>query len=155
MKCLEFVGNLVNSDEFTLGVIPDCTQELMFELEGWRVKHSTTQKELESLIGKLQIVSNVIKSGLLFISRLLAEMRGMPKQGKCILSSQARKDVMWWYCFLPTFKGMGILWYLDCEEVNSEFAVDMCLVAAGGVRGNECFRIQFPSWLQQCNIAHF
>ena len=85
-----------------------------------------------------------MKPGRLFVSRLLNELRGMDRNRRYRVNKQAKKDILWWRKFLPEFPGSSILWLLDVAEVDSELAVDACLRAAGGYRGNEYFRVEFP-----------
>ena len=69
------------------------------------------------------------------------------------LSEEARKDIKWWYLFLPGFSGMSILWLLDVIQVDAEMAVDACLQGAGGVSGKECYRVSFPHFIKSPNIG--
>ena len=68
------------------------------------------------------------------------------------MTDDMRKDIKCWYLFL----GTSILWLMDTVEVDSEMAVDACLVAAGGVSRNEYYRIKFPQKVlsQQVQITH-
>ena len=74
---IEFIGNLLNTIDMTIGVIPSRVAQLMGELESWRTKATTTRRQLELLIGKLQFISNCVRPGRLFISCLLSEMKVM------------------------------------------------------------------------------
>ena len=153
---VEFIGNLVDAEKFTIGVTPNRLQELSKELNLWRFKKYTTRCELESLIGKLQFVSNCVKPGRLFVLRLLGEMKRMSRGKTYFMNEEVRLDTKWWYLFLPQFQGTEILWLLDTAKIDEEFAVDACLVRAGGVRGNEVFTVLFPDHKTQSdeNITH-
>ena len=64
--------------------------------------------------------------------------------------------MQWWYEFIPQFQGTGIMWLLDVQEFDQEFAVDASLNVAGGVLGNDYFRVKFPSSLNdKCKITHY
>ena len=65
-QIIEFIGNLFDAINFTMGVTPCRLHTLMGELNEWRFKSSTTRQQLESLIGKLQFVSNCVRPGRLF-----------------------------------------------------------------------------------------
>ena len=143
-QILEFVGNLVNADQFTIGVTPERKADIMCELSQWRFKKTTNRKQLERLIGKLQFMSNCIRPGRLFVSRLLEEMKAMKAGVQYSLNNQARMDIKWWHDFLLEFKGTSVLWLLDCVHVDSELAVDACLQAAGEVAGVKFFSVEFP-----------
>lgn len=68
---MEFVGNLLNTRNMTMSVTSDRQVELGRELQMWQTKKVATRRELESLIGKLQLVCNCVWAGRLFLNRLL------------------------------------------------------------------------------------
>ena len=156
VQIVEFIGTLFNAIYFTMGITPVRKIEIMQELSKWKFKWVTTRRELESLVGKLQFISNCVRPGCLFVSRLLEELKEMKRGGSYILNNQARKDIQWWYEFKTQYEGTSIKWLLEVEQVDSEFAVDASLIAAGGVSGNDFFRITFPDHLKnKCKITHY
>ena len=82
-QVIEFVGNLVDTANMSLGVTPQRKIDVLKELERWRHKPTCTSAQLEPLIGKLQFMSTVIRPRCLFVSRLLLEMKSM-KRGAII-----------------------------------------------------------------------
>ena len=157
VPCLEFVGNLVDAEQFTIGVTPDRKIEVLRELEAYRGRVSCTHRQLESLVGKLQFMSNCITPGRLFVSRLLNELKGMARNRQYAINDEMRKDIKWRYLFLPGFKESCILWLLDTSPIDSEMAVDACLKGAGGIRSDTYFRVKFPGWLlksEKYTITH-
>ena len=148
-EIVEFLGNLINTVDMTIGVTPQRKIQVLKELEQWHHRKVCTRRQLESLIGKLQFMSNCIWPGRLFISRLLMEMKQMKRDKFYPMSAEVRKDIKWWYLFLPGFKGTLILWLLDVEQIDQEFATDACMVAAGGVSGDTYFRCKFQNLFLQ------
>ena len=73
-----------------------------------------------------------------------------------VIPDQARKDILWWYLFLPDFQGTGIMWLIDVYEIDAEIAIDACLKGARGVSGQEFFRVAFPLKIlgEGTSIAH-
>ena len=155
-QIVEFIGNLVNAAELTIGVTPQRKIQVLRELEKWRTRVTCSRQQLESLIGKLQFMSNCIKPGRLFISRMLMEMKAMCRGKYYKINQELRKDIKWWYLFLPGFNGTCIMWLLDVAEVDSEFAVDACMVGSGGISAQEYFRTEFPREFrnQEHKITH-
>ena len=152
---MDFVGNLFDTCNMTIGVTPEQKVDILRELEGWRTCKVCTRKQLESLIGKLQFMSNCIRPGRLFVSRLLVEIRGMECSRCYYISNEMRKDIKWWYMFLPSFSGSSILWLLDIVEVDTEMATDSCLERGGGISGNEVFSVEFPKYVKRgAHIRH-
>ena len=156
-QIIEFVGNLVDTENMTIGVTQKRKIEVLKELEEWRTRKMCNQRQLESLIRKLQFMSNCVRPGRLFVSRLLAEMKGMKQNKMYMVNEQMRKDIKWWYLFLPDFKGTSVLWLIDKITIDEELAVDSCLTSAGGVCGNNYYRIMYPKWFlesEKYQIAH-
>ena len=67
-QVIEFVGNLFNTIDLTIGVTPECKIKILNELQKWQCKSACTRNQLESLIGKLQFMGNCVRAGRLFIS---------------------------------------------------------------------------------------
>ena len=155
---IEFVGNLLNTVSMTIGVTPTRRVELLRELETWHYRVVTTCRQLESLVGKLQFLSACIRPGRLFTSRLIQELRGMKRGSYYRVSEEARKDIKWWYLFLPNFEGSSLMWLIDVEKVDAEMSVDACLHGAGGVRKDQCFTVTFPQHIsgnKKYSISHY
>ena len=143
-QMLEFIGNLVNTDSMTLGVTLDRKKEVMYELNNWRFKDTCSRSQLESLIGKLQFMSNCTKPGRLFVSRLLGFMKTLNRGRYYTIPDEMCKDLKWWYSFLPQFWGTSVMWLTDTEDTDAELARDACLLAAGAFRQDQCFSVMFP-----------
>ena len=115
---LEFLGNTLDSSSMTLEVSVHCKQELLTLIEKWLCKDRFSLKELQSLIGKLSFVTNCIRPGRIFISRLLGILRQMPQTGKCELQKEIIDDLLWWKHYLPGFNVVSILWLQDCMQID-------------------------------------
>ena len=46
----------------------------------------------------------------------------MDRGKEYLLNQQARKDIMWWYLFLPQFKGTAVLWMIDVYDPDTKMA---------------------------------
>ena len=156
-QIIEFVGNIINTIDMTLSVMAQRKIEVLHELETWRNREACTRRQLESLIGKLQFMSNCIKPGRLFVSRLLNEMKKMKRDKYYHVNKELRKDIKWWYLFLPGYKGTSIMWLLEVETIDSELATDACLLGAGAIRNQQYFHTKFPDWFvtDEMRIPHF
>ena len=103
VQTIDFVGTLFDAEKMVMGVKDERRLEVMQELNKWRFKQWTTRRQLESLIGKLQFMSNCIRPRRLFVSRLLRDMRAMKRTRSYVLNVQAKKDIKWWFLFLSQF----------------------------------------------------
>ena len=72
---------LFSTIDMTISITPDRVMEIQQEIHAWHDKITMSIKQLESLIGKLQFASQVIRAGWVFLARLLDELRGSPKKG--------------------------------------------------------------------------
>ena len=74
---LEFLGVTFDSERFIMEISEEKMADIQKELDTWLYKQSATQKEVESLIGKLQFLVKCVKAGQVFLSRLIQLVRGM------------------------------------------------------------------------------
>ena len=154
-QTIDFVGNLFDVNSMTIGITPECKSAVLKELEVWRTHRMCTCRQLESLIEKLQFMSNCIRPGHLFVSRLLAELKQMSRGKFYYVNNELRKDIKWWYTFLPGYTGTSILWLLDCVEVDSEMVMDACMQQAGAISDKEIFSVKFPNRVKKgAHITH-
>ena len=59
-------GHYVNTIDMTISIAPDSVAEIQQEIEAWHDKVTMLHKQLESLIGNLQFMSQVIRAGQVF-----------------------------------------------------------------------------------------
>ena len=154
---LTFLGVFFDTDKMTLEVSKDRIAETIFEIEKWERRSMFTRKNLESLIGKLQFISNCVRGSRVFISRLLTCLTGTERKQLIPIDTEMRKDIAWWKQFMTQYNGVSIMWHLQLVKPNQFAASDACLVAAGGWCDNECYHLEFPAWVRERtnNIAHF
>ena len=62
-------------------VTEDRMQELLQELQRWKTRIRFTRKQLESLLGKLQFVSNCVRPGRVMVMRLRNVLTETPMTG--------------------------------------------------------------------------
>lgn len=150
---MEFLGNLLNSRKRTISVTLDRRLELITELENWENKKVVTRRQLESIIGKLQFVCNCVRSGRLFLNRLLNFLRRTKVGERHRLPEQARADLSWWKHCMEIFQGTTMMWYKQFEFPDQKAASDASGDAAAGVCKEQYYRAKFPEWLKEKNIA--
>ena len=152
---LEFLGNILDTDKYTVEVSEQRLHELMIELNNWLQITRFTKKRIQSLIGKLNFITNCVKAGRVFLNRLISEMKKCPEYGFRVVTKELLKDVQWWLKYLPTYNGVSMMWLLDNMPVDTLLATDACLIGGGAVCGNEYFHVKFPPQVLQntSNIA--
>lgn len=153
---MEFLGNNLNTLELTISVTAQRVDELKVELEEWESRPTTTRKQLESIIGKLQFCCNCVRSGRVFLNRLLNFLRCMSRRTAYRIPAEARADLKWWKTYLPQFPAKSLMW-LEQFQVDEILASDASLKGAGGTwnEGKQYYRCVFPEFiLEDSSICH-
>ena len=130
--------------------------ELITLLKKWKAKTNYRKKELQSLIGKLSFVTNCVRPGRIFLSRLIEQLKSTNNNLIYEINQEMTKDIDWWLHFLPEFNGTGILWLQDLLPPDTCIASDASL-SGGGATFNQkqYFKCQFNEQVKQhaTNIA--
>ena len=109
-----FIGVLFDTETLTLLVTQERFEEIKLLENDWLKFETPTLKQLQSLIGKLNFVAQCVKPSRILISRLLNWLREIQNSAKAdVIPEEIRKDLKWWYIFLPRFNGVAMM---DLEE---------------------------------------
>ena len=142
-----FLGILFNTISMTLQITPDRLAEIKILLENWMTKQSATLKEMQSLLGKLNFAASTVRSGRIFVSRLINVLSSFPKHGRRKVSREIRKDIEWWLYFMEDFDGITIMPQINWDAPDTVFSSDANLTTCGGHSYNTVFYKRFPAWL--------
>ena len=106
-----------------------------------------SRKQLESLTGKLQFASQVIRAGHICLGHLLDELRGSPKWGYIAVPVSIMQNIKWWQYIMPIPNDTKSI-YLDMFfEPGTLIHTDGTLVGAGGVCKVYYFHTPFPQFI--------
>ena len=115
----------------TISIVPEQVDEIQAELDTWYNRAKMSNKQLESLIGKLQFVPQVIRAGHMFLVCLLDELQGSPKWGYIAIPASIMQDLKWWQHIMPILNSTKSI-YLDVFfEPGALIDTDATLVGAG------------------------
>ena len=154
---VEFLGVLYDLVNLMITVTPQRRQELEQELQGWQNKTRFSRKQLQSLLGKLQFISNCVRQGRLLVFRLRNALRDMDREWQCITEDML-KDIQCWMKFLPVYNTASIMWMDQCMAVDQELATDACLTGIGALAWEEYCHAKIPAELVEDEdwcIAHY
>ena len=143
-----FLGILINTILMTLEIMAERREELAAILKDWTVKKSATLKEIQSLLGKLNFVCTTVRAGRVFITRIIEEIKGFPRNGRRRLSTQIRKDINWWRLFMTQFDGITIIPEPTWCRPDEVIATDASLIMGGGWSRPNYFKTVYPEWLK-------
>jgi hypothetical protein len=131
---MEFLGVHFDAPSMTMSVTPDRVKEILGLLDVWLHKSKGTKRELQALIGKLQFIAKCIRSGRIFISRLLDVLPSLRRQHhRFHINKEFKRDIMWWRNFLVVLTGclLSPTW-IGCLQTHTSLQMRPCkLVGAG------------------------
>lgn len=106
ISCLTFLGIEIDTTLMSLKLPEEKFAELVSLIAEWKTKKKCTKRDLLSLVGKLSFASKVIPSGRIFLRRLIILSTTVKQLSHRIsLNSEARKDILWWAEYLPSWNG--------------------------------------------------
>ena len=117
---------------------------------------SISLRQLQYVIGLLNVACRVISHGRAFLRRLINLTIGISKPSHHVrLNSEARADLAAWHCFLSSYKGVTML--IDSKWISSESIKLYTDVAStqgfAAVFGSGWFNGVFPTICHDYNIA--
>ena len=105
-----YLGVKFDTNKMAMYVEDSKVSELKLELGIWLRKTVAKKQDLQSILGKLLWVSRCVRFSRVFVSRIIAEIRKLPKQSsKVVLSRDIRKDFLWWNEYLSEFSGVELI----------------------------------------------
>lgn len=108
--CITFLGIELDSEQMIMRLPEDKLQALKVMIAEWLGKKSSTVRDLQSLVGKLQHASKVIRPGRTFLRRMFELLKGCGKKQQFVrLNASFCSDFMWWHMFLEAWNGIGML----------------------------------------------
>jgi len=136
MQCL---GIEVDTITFTLRMPRDRLDDLLLELNCWKLLTLYCLKELRSLLGNLSFFTACV------MSQLLYNLRSFPSTQRTTSITQDMKlDFDWCFTFLPLFRGVSNIkpgiWTFD----DFHFTTDSCLHGSGATCADQCLHFTIP-----------
>lgn len=142
-----FLGTGLNTETLTLFIPGDRMQELLLEIEHWHSKTTATQKEVQSLIGKLNFVTNCVHSSRIYISSLINFLKEMSPKQRYSIPRSVLLDLQFWKEFMPRYNGLSKMIKTDWTKPDQVFSCDSTLTQAAGWCEGEFFLRKFPETL--------
>jgi hypothetical protein len=112
---IEFLGLVIDTNMMQIQLPIEKLNRYRMELSKWRNRSSTTKVQLQSLLGKLVHASRAVNYGRSFYQHLLEALRDHNNNNHCSdrtsikLSPYTRNDIKWWYQFIHTWNGIGLI----------------------------------------------
>lgn len=107
---MTFLGKEYNTETMTVRIPEEKMTDIIECVTSFKHKKKCTKRQLQQLIGKLAFAAECVRSGRLFISRMLSVLRKYKyNHYRVSLNNEFRKDVMWWIEFFKTFNGLSYI----------------------------------------------
>ena len=140
-QVLTFLGVQINTVDDLLVLPEEKVREFEILVNEVLMCKRISLKKLQSLAGKLNWASSVVRGGRTYLRRILDVMKPL-KMGhhKLKISDEMKKDLYWWSTFLRSFNGVRVLRYTTVSHFVYVDAWDM---------GGACFYNgdwQYVSW---------
>ena len=144
VTCLTFLGIELDSQTLTARLPADKLQRLTSMMAEWQDRKFCTKRELLSLIGVLQHATMVVRSGRVFLRRMI-ELAKLPKEYHhwVRLNWDFRSDLQWWRVFLPGWNGVSFMSSRNTKKADTTIYSD-----ASGSWGFGAWYQAKPRWLQ-------
>ena len=152
-----FLGILFNTILMRLEIVPERLSEIKLELSQWKNRHTSSLREMQSLVGKLSFCASTVRAGRLFFSRILNFMKSLPRSApfkQCEIDAQVFRDINWWIELMPSFNGISVIPNECWLAPDVLIASDATPKALGGWSQGQYFYAKFPQFIldQQLDI---
>ena len=113
---LVFLGILIDSVKGELRLPEDKLTQLQDMISQWRGRKACRKRDLLSLIGSLSHACKVVRSGRIFLRRLIDLSTKATRLDHFIrLNAEARADLEWWHQFIGPWNGVSLLSTLTAQ----------------------------------------
>ena len=144
--CMTFLGIEVNTLTLTISIPADKLQEILEVLAQWNDKVEASLKQVQKLAGLLNFACKCVRSGRIYLSRILNFLRSFNNKNEVKRVPRATLlDVKWWMEFAPLYNGTTLMIDNEWSEPDELICTDSSLVGGGGMTSTEFFHFQFPN----------
>ena len=138
--CMLFLGIEFDTVKMECHIPEQKLQEVRSLLSTWLEKRSSSKTNLQSLIGSLQFISECVRAGRIFTSRIPQVVSKLKRQHhKFRIDREFRKDLTWWLQVLDQCNEKSLIPEAIWSSPDEIFSTDACLEGCGSVCNNECF----------------
>ena len=134
---LELLGIELDSVSQEARISQTRLDETLNLLRMWQTKASCTQRQLQSLIGKLSFICLVCRPGRTFLHRMIELLsKGSHPSHHIRLTKRFFKDIEWWLPFLSVWNGRS--WFCDDQWLSNaclHLFTDACAESFGALFG--------------------
>ena len=139
-----FLGVKYDTINMVMTISDDRITELQSMLEQWSHKTHASLKEVQQILGKLNFVCNTVRSGRVFVSRIINLLKELPTEGQTPLSEEFKADLRWWQKYMSVFDGRNIIPDYNWAAPDTVISTDATPTTCGGWADGEYWHSHFP-----------
>lgn len=126
---IEWLGYKVNSKDMSISISAAKLCDTLNDCKGWLNKSRVDKRTVQAIVGRLVYISNCIRPGRKFTSRILATLRAMGDRQWTTLSDEFKADLLWFTSYAE--RANGIFLINPCRP-QFDIECDASLQGAGG-----------------------
>lgn len=138
-QVLTWLGYEVDTLRMTVSVPQPKLDETLDLCQRWIKRKRANKRMVQSLAGRLLFLTNCIKAGRKFMSRVLATLRSLNDKKWVTLGPDFALDILWFVRYAKLANGV---FFYTPERREFSMECDSSLVAGGGLAGK-----YYYSWL--------
>ena len=128
-----FLGIQVDTLLLTLTIPQDKWLEIVAVAKFWLQKVDANLKETQKLAGLFNFACRCVKSGRIYLSRVLNFLRSFKGDNtiRKPVHRELREDISWWVDLAHEFNGISLLSEIEWSKPDAMFSSDSCMEGGG------------------------
>ena len=147
-----FLGIEVNTVTMTLSISGAKWREIQVVLKDWESKVEASLKDVQKLVGLLNFTCRCVKSGRVYLSRILNFLRQLNRCEVTTIPRSVKLDIKWWREFAHKFNRVSLITDVNWSVPDLVVSSDSCLEGGGGYMQGDFFHVKFPRRIVKLNL---
>ena len=135
--CMTFLGIEVNTIKMILKIPDKKWAKVLMILHEWETKQVASLKEVQKLAGLLNFVCRCVRSGRIYLSRILNFLRIFENKQSKPVTVEVKEDIEWWKKFGSKHNGITLMVDNKWTQADEWISSDSCLTGGGGLSMKE------------------
>ena len=152
---MTFLGIRYDTKKFTIELTRERLKELETLLQAWLSKDTANLKQTQSLLGKLNFACATVRSGRVFLGRIIRFLMECPVSNEEIeISDEIKGDLNWWRNFISAYNGITMIPESRFSAPDRVISTDSSLKACGGWARGQYFHLPYSNKLLSNKSIH-
>jgi len=151
-QCITFLGVQIDSIQMLLSLPQEKVNDMLMLVDKFLTMKRASKKQLQSLAGKLNWASSVVRGGRIYLRAVLNMIQPLRAQNhKVILKQDFFRDLCWWKQSVELCNGRAII--PQHTEVHM-VSTDACTAGSGYFWNGRWGYVNFEQDFPQCKDLH-